>query len=133
MAQKTIVQLIDDIDGKSADETVNFSLDGITYEIDLSTRNASKLRKIFTPYIDKARRPRARRAGGAGRRGGGRTVHSRERAADIRAWAREHGITVNDRGRIPAPVVEAYESKDPGRAKNPGPKVPQTRFQSASG
>jgi hypothetical protein len=129
MAQETIVRLLDDIDGKPADETVIFSLDGVTYEIDLRTRNADKLRKVFAPYVEKARKGSARRAGrGAAR---GRTMHNRERAADIRGWAKAHGITINDRGRIPAEIVQAYESKDPSRAKNPSAKIPQPKFQSA--
>jgi general stress protein YciG len=130
MAQETIVRLLDDIDGKPADETVTFSLDGVTYEIDLRTKNADKLRKVFAPYVEKARKGGVRRAGrSAGR--GGRTAHNRERAADIRGWAKEHGITINDRGRIPAEIVQAYEAKDPSRAKNPGTKIPQPKFQSA--
>jgi hypothetical protein len=132
MAQTTIVQLIDDIDGKLADETVTFSLDGVTYEIDLSTKNAGKLRKAFTPYVEKARKAGARRAGRSIRRTGARTTHNRERAADIRAWARQHGITVNDRGRIPAQIIQAYESNDPSGAKGPAPKIPQPRFQAPS-
>ena len=131
MAQETIVRLLDDIDGKPADETVIFSIDGITYEIDLRAKNADKLRKVFAPYVEKGRKAGARRAGRGGR-GGGRTAHNRERAADIRGWAKEHGITINDRGRIPAEIVQAYESKDPGMAKNPGAKVPQPKFQSAN-
>lgn len=129
MAQETIVRLLDDIDGKPADETVSFSLDGVTYEIDLRTKNADKLRKVFAPYVDKARKGGARRAGRVA--GRGRTTHNRERAADIRGWAKEHGITINDRGRIPAEIVQAYESKDPSRAKNPSAKIPQPKFQSA--
>jgi hypothetical protein len=133
MAQKTIVQLLDDIDGKLADETVTFSLDGVTYEIDLRTKNADKLRKVFTPYVEKGRKVDVRRAGRAGRRAGTRTARSRERPADIRAWAREQGISVNDRGRIPAEIIRAYESNDPGRAKDHAPKVPQPKFQAAKG
>jgi hypothetical protein len=130
MAQETIVRLLDDIDGKPADETVSFSLDGVPYEIDLRSKNADKLRKVFAPYVEKARKGGPRRAGRGGR-GGGRTAHNRERAADIRGWAKENGITINDRGRIPAEIVQAYEAKDPGRAKNPGGKVPQPKFQAA--
>ncbi|GLY80941.1 histone-like nucleoid-structuring protein Lsr2 [Actinoallomurus iriomotensis] len=129
MAQETIVRLLDDIDGKPADETVSFSLDGVPYEIDLRSKNADKLRKVFAPYVEKGRKAGARRTGRGGR---GRTAHNRERAADIRGWAKEHGISINDRGRIPAEIVQAYEAKDPGRAKNPGAKVPQTKFQAAS-
>lgn len=129
MAQETIVRLLDDIDGKPADETVSFSLDGVPYEIDLRARNADKLRKVFAPYVEKARKSSARRGGRVA--GRGRTAHNRERAAEIRGWAKQHGITINDRGRIPAEIVQAYESKDPSRAKNPSAKVPQPKFQSA--
>jgi nucleoid-associated protein Lsr2 len=129
MAQETIVRLLDDIDGKPADETVSFSLDGITYEIDLRSKNADKLRKVFAPYVEKARKAGARRAGRAG--GRGRTAHNRERAAEIRGWAKEQGITINDRGRIPAEIVQAFESQESGRAKNPGKKVPQPKFHAA--
>lgn len=129
MAQETIVRLLDDIDGKPADETVNFSLDGVTYEIDLRARNADKLRKVFAPYVEKARKAGHRRTGRS--TGRSRTAHNRERAAEIRGWAKEHGITINDRGRIPAEVVQAYESEGPGRAKNPAGKIPQPKFQAA--
>jgi Lsr2 len=129
MAQETIVRLLDDIDGKPADETVTFSLDGVAYEIDLRTKNADKLRKLFAPYVEKARKG-SRRSGRTAARG--RTAHNRERAADIRNWAKQQGITINDRGRIPAEIVQAYEAKDPGRAKNPSAKVPQTKFQAAN-
>jgi hypothetical protein len=130
MALKTIVQLLDDIDGKPADETVAFSLDGVSYEIDLNTKNADRLRKAFTPYLEKARKANVRR-GGRAARPGARTAHTRERAADIRAWAKQHGITVNDRGRIPTQVVQAYESNDPSKAKDGGSRVPKAQFSAA--
>src|SRR5262245_34873207 len=130
MAQETIVRLLDDIDGRPADETVTFALDGVAYEIDLRTKNADKLRKVFAPYVEKGRKGGTRRVGRPVTRG--RTAHNRERAADIRGWAKQHGITINDRGRIPAEIVHAYEAKDPSRAKNPSAKVPQTKFQAAS-
>jgi len=57
MAQKVIVSLVDDLDGKKADETVDFTLDGTSYQIDLSSKNATKLRGAFTSYIEAARRP----------------------------------------------------------------------------
>jgi NADPH-dependent glutamate synthase beta subunit-like oxidoreductase len=132
MAQRTIVQLVDDIDGKPADETVTFSLDGITYEIDLSTQNADKLRASFTPYVEKARKAGTRRAARPVRDTGARTTDNPERSAEIRAWAQQQGITVNDRGRIPAQVLEAHELNKPDRAKSPAPKIPQTTFQAPS-
>jgi hypothetical protein len=130
MAQRTVVELIDDIDGKPADETVSFSIDGVTYEIDLSKANASKLRTNFSRYVEKARKAGTAKPGR--KAGAPRTVNSRERSSDIRAWAKQHGITVNDRGRIPAQVIEAYDSNDPGKAKEPAAKIPQTTFKAVS-
>jgi hypothetical protein len=108
MAQKVTVLLVDDIDGGQADETVSFSLDGVAYEIDLSTANAAAFRDSLARYVGTARRVGGRTAGGrsgAGRRRGG----GDNRTAQIREWARSHGHKVNERGRIPANVVEAYE------------------------
>jgi hypothetical protein len=130
MAQRTVVELIDDIDGKTADETVSFSIDGATYEIDLSKANADKLRTNFSQYVEKARKGGTVK--GARKTGAPRTVNSRERSSDIRGWARQHGIAVNDRGRIPAQVIEAYEAGDPGKAKEPAAKIPQTTFKAVS-
>jgi hypothetical protein len=56
MAQTVVVQLTDDIDGGEADETISFSLSGRTYEIDLSMKNAERLRDAFAPFIEKARK-----------------------------------------------------------------------------
>jgi hypothetical protein len=131
VAQKTVVELIDDIDGKPADETVTFSLDGVTYEIDLSSKNADTLRKTLSRYADRARKARAADAGRARRDGHGTGASgTRERSADIRAWAKQRGILVNDRGRIPAHVVDAYGANDPSRAKTTK-KVPEVAFQPA--
>ncbi|WP_462187377.1 MULTISPECIES: histone-like nucleoid-structuring protein Lsr2 [unclassified Frankia] len=107
MAQKTIVSLIDDLSGEEADETVRFGLDGAQYEIDLSEKNATKLRESLAPFVTAARRSGGRAAGGrrgvraASRRTGGTT--------DIREWARSNGYTVSDRGRIASNIVEAYD------------------------
>jgi hypothetical protein len=113
MARKVQVILSDDLDENvSADETVSFALDGTNYEIDLSEKNATELREVFSRYVQAARKVgRAGRASGAGRSratGGGRM--DREQAGAIRDWARRNGLQVSDRGRIPANVVEAYES-----------------------
>ena len=57
MAQRTTVSLIDDLDGQSeADETVEYAVDGVTYEIDLSSDHAEALREVFAPYVAAARR-----------------------------------------------------------------------------
>lgn len=114
MAQKTVVTLEDDLDGGSADETVTFALDGISYEIDLSAKNAQSLRDALSTYVASGRRTsgRAASAGRTGRTrsssggGAGRRVDN----AAIREWARSTGLTVNERGRIPAPVISAYDA-----------------------
>ncbi len=107
MAQKVQVLLVDDLDGGEATETVSFSLDGTTYEIDLSSDNANKLRKDFQSYIDHARKGGS---GGGGRRRRARTGPGRERSAEIRAWARQRGHKVSERGRIPATIISEYEA-----------------------
>lgn len=150
MAQRTVVELIDDIDGDIAAETVEFSLDGVSYIIDLSPHNADKLRKGLAPYVDKARRAAASKTGRAVKAKIERSVGGRDRSADIRAWAKEHGIAVNDRGRIPAQVTAAYQADDPskatvpattsdlgkadeaGQAKAVPPRVPQATFRAVS-
>jgi len=109
MAQKITVALEDDLDGGPADQTVRFGIDGADYEIDLNTGNATAFRRALAPFID-----HARRAGRTPRRRPGRSASSRERSGGIRAWAREQGIAVSDRGRITASVVEQYEAATRG-------------------
>jgi Lsr2 len=107
VAQKVQVLLVDDLDGGEADETVTFALDGKTYEIDLTTSNADKLRGLLDPYTKGGRRTGGRSAGG---RGKGRALASgNPDTAEIRKWAKENGYSVNDRGRVPAEIREAYE------------------------
>jgi hypothetical protein len=106
MAQKITVVLEDDIDGGPASETVQFSLDGVAYEIDLNEANASRLRDTMATYVGPARRTGGRSTSGRARgRGRGRN----NRTAEIRAWARDNGHKVNERGRVPADIVAAYE------------------------
>ena len=105
MAQKITVTLEDDLDGGAAAETLQFSFDGTQYEIDLNKKNARAFRKQVAPFIE-----HARRAGRGQRRQPGRTQPSRRHSSDVRAWAKDQGITVSARGRIPASVVEQYEA-----------------------
>jgi hypothetical protein len=105
MAQKVQVLLVDDLDGSEATETVAFGLDGASYEIDLSTGNASKLRKELAHYVE-----HARKASGQTRRRRTRTGPGREHSAQIRLWAKQRGYKVNERGRIPANIVAEYEA-----------------------
>ena len=101
MAQKVTVVLEDDLTGGPAEQTVRFAFDGTDYEIDLSAKNAAAFGKQLATYIE-----HARRAGRAPSRRPGRTAAGRQRSGDIRAWAKEHGLAVSERGRIPASVVE---------------------------
>ena len=103
MAQRIVYRLEDDLDNSEAVETVVFSLDSVSYEIDLSEANAQKLRDLIAPYVAAGRRVGGRRRAGAGPRKGGSS------ATEIRAWAAENGYTVSARGRVPAEVREAYE------------------------
>ncbi|MFT4262682.1 MAG: Lsr2 family protein [Nocardioides sp.] len=104
MAQKVQIILEDDIDGGAADETVTFSLDGTSYEIDLTSDNAAKLRDALAPFVGHARK--VGRAGKAAKKAtAGGTA-----AAEIRAWAKSNGYDVPERGRIPASVKEAFDA-----------------------
>jgi hypothetical protein len=105
MATRIAVALEDDLDGGPADETLRFGLDGSEYEIDLSKKNAKAFRNQLAPLVE-----HARKAGRAQRRRPGRTSPHRERSGDIRAWAKDKGIPVSARGRIPASVAEQYDA-----------------------
>lgn len=110
MAQKVQVSLVDDLTGGDATETIKFAVDGKAYVIDLNDKNADKLRKAFTPYVEKARRDVAGPAAttGKGSTGRNRSARSDSDAEAVRAWAREQGLPVSARGRISADVREAY-------------------------
>lgn len=99
------VVLVDDIEGGDAAESVQFALDGVSYEIDLNAKNAAKLRDVLAPYVGAARRVGGRAARGRGRA----ATTSAGRTADIRSWARAQGHKVSARGRVPADIVAAYE------------------------
>ena len=116
MAQKTIIQLIDDLDGSTdgSIETVTFGLDGVTYEIDLNEDNAGKLRDQLAEFVEAAKR-----TGGRARRGTGTTrpagsARNREQTQAIRMWAKQNDWEIADRGRIPAEIIEAYEKGQTG-------------------
>ena len=119
MAQIREIRLVDDLDGDTADETVEFGIDGKNYEIDLSKDNAGKLRDALADFVAAARRSGGRRragggsgSGGAGTGPKGRASVDREQNQAIRDWARKRGMKVSDRGRIPAEVLEAYHKEN---------------------
>jgi hypothetical protein len=101
MAQKIQTLFIDDIDGSEAEGTVRFGLDGSQYEIDLSAGHNGELRDTLKSYI-----AHARKVGGSSRRAA-RKAPSIDTVA-VRAWARENGIDIRERGRVPAEVVARY-------------------------
>jgi len=106
MAQKVNVLLVDDIDGSDADETIPFGLDGTHYEIDLNSDHAQELRGQLERYVKAARKV----TGSAGRPSRVRRATENDaRNKEIRNWARERNLDVNDRGRIPAGIVAQYE------------------------
>jgi hypothetical protein len=119
MAQKVLVQLVDDLDGTSSHDvtTVLFGLDGVTYEIDLTEANAERLRDSLAEYVESARRVGGRVKRGA-RPGAGSKAASASEAGQIREWAQENGFELAGRGRIPSHVVEAYqEAQGDGKAR----------------
>jgi hypothetical protein len=111
MAKQVITVLTDDLDGGDADRTVEFGFDGMNYTIDLSEKNAGKLRKALDPYLAVA--ARVGRSNGNGRVPV-RAVASRsnrDQNQAIREWATKNGYEVSERGRIPSSVVEAFHAK----------------------
>lgn len=111
MAQRVQVILEDDIDGGEAAETITFGLDGVEYEIDLSEKNAGKLRDELASWVGHARRAGGRKKSSTG--GSTGRKHSPEELQQIRDWARAHGAEVSDRGRVPTFILDAYASNDP--------------------
>lgn len=107
MAQKVQVILVDDLDGGSADETVQFGLDGVSYEIDLNNSNAEKLREALAEYVAVSRKV-GRGTRGA-RKGRAATVGGPS-ATEVRDWARANGYEVNVRGRVPQEIRDAYDA-----------------------
>ncbi len=112
MARREMVVLEDDLDGGDAAETVRFAIDGTSYEIDLNTKNAKKLRDSLANYV-----AAGRKVGRGGLTVGGRTARGRGAASDreqnraIREWAKKAKKNISDRGRIPQEIVDEYHAK----------------------
>ncbi|WP_410657287.1 histone-like nucleoid-structuring protein Lsr2 [Amycolatopsis sp. lyj-112] len=118
MAQKVLVEIVDDLDGEAATQTVPFALDGVSYEIDLSEENAVALREELARYMEAGQRTGGRRikvavgqttASGAR---GGTSATDRERNQQVRAWAAANGYAIGDRGRIPNGVYTAFDDAE---------------------
>ncbi|MHA7663604.1 histone-like nucleoid-structuring protein Lsr2 [Mycolicibacterium sp. HS_4_1] len=131
MAERIVVQLVDDINGTEltddTGERINFSVRGVDYQIDLSAANVAKFEKALAPYVDAATRvggrrartqkpaePSSRAAKNSTSRGrakkAAKSASSKEQLAAIREWAQENGYDVAARGRIKADIVEAYHA-----------------------
>lgn len=113
MARKVEVRLIDDLDGGKAEESIRFGLDGVTYEIDLSKKNATRLRAGLEPYLKAAQklgRAPVHRVSTRSR-GAAPAKTDREQNQAIRGWAQRKGLEVSPRGRISRAIIEQYETE----------------------
>jgi hypothetical protein len=122
MARKTIVTLVDDLTGEAAENisTVEFALDGMAYELDLTDENSAKLHNALAPYVTAARKLGGRRRSGprqgrAVKSSGRGPAYGRQTLKSIREWAKKNGYNVSDRGRLPAEVLQAWETAGGGR------------------
>lgn len=102
MAQKTVVELVDDLDGGEAHETVEFSIDGVDFTIDLSNDNATRLRESLAEFVGHARKV-------SGRRGRGRQAGAMVDTQAVREWARSQGEDVAERGRLSRTLVARFQ------------------------
>ncbi len=121
MAQKTIVTLVDDLTGEEAEHisTVEFALDGMAYELDLSEENSTRLHDALSGYVKAGRkiggrRRSAPRLGRAIKSTGGAAGYNRETLRSIREWAKKNGHNVSDRGRLSAKVLQAWGTAQAG-------------------
>ena len=119
MAQKVLVEMLDDIDGTPAAHTVPFALDGVTYEIDLSDENAAALRDELARFIAAGRRIGGRKVRVATGQSTTTSTTDRERNQQIRAWANSNGYEVSERGRLSSEVIAAYEQAQVEEAEAP--------------
>jgi hypothetical protein len=110
VAKETITRLIDDLDGGEAAETISFALDGYSYEIDLSAKNAAKLRNALGAFVESGTRVSSRAAGSRGTQAK-RAATDRDQNQAIRAWAERKGYEVAPRGRIKQEIVDLYHSR----------------------
>lgn len=107
MAQKVEVTLIDDLDGKTADETVTFGLDGTTYVIDLSEKNAGKLRTTLQPYVEAARKEKSARLTGRGTPR--KSAVGSPDTSEVRTWAKAQGYEISERGRLSKDLIVKFQ------------------------
>lgn len=107
MARTTVTHITDDIDGSANAEEVSFGYDGVDYTIDLGKKNRAALEKALRPYVEAGRR--APRGGQRQRRSGSGVKSSRDLNA-VRAWAKEQGLEVSERGRVAKAVLDQFDA-----------------------
>ncbi|MFJ9752689.1 histone-like nucleoid-structuring protein Lsr2 [Streptomyces chartreusis] len=108
MAQKIVTVYTDDLTGKEAEDvqTHSFSLDQVNYEIDLTSDSYDRLFEALAPFINQGRKIGRAKTGNRLRK---TTTPTGPTAEEVRAWARENNYDVNDRGRVPSNIREAYD------------------------
>jgi hypothetical protein len=109
VAQRTILELVDDLDGGKADETVTFALDGVEFEIDLSADNAARLRDVLAEFVGHARRVGGRKQRGAATPKANGNGNGKPDTQAVREWARSQGEQVAERGRVPQALVMRFQ------------------------
>ncbi|WP_328455768.1 MULTISPECIES: histone-like nucleoid-structuring protein Lsr2 [unclassified Amycolatopsis] len=120
MAQRVHVEMVDDLDGSEANQTVPFALDGVSFEIDLSEENASALRDELARYVGAARRiggRKVRLATGQSLTGAASSGTDRERNRQIREWAQDNGYEVAERGRLSSEIIAGFEEHQAAAAE----------------
>ena len=110
MVQRVQYLTLDDLDGSEGAETVLFSLDGVAYEVDLSEEHAAELRQGLEPWIKAGRRAKPPKPSAKSERAAKTAKEEPSDTAKVRAWAKEQGLQISDRGRIPLEVRAAYSA-----------------------
>lgn len=133
MAKREVFEVTDDLDGEVLEEydTITYTIDGRTYEIDLSVANAEAMRAVFQEYVDHSR-PVTNR-GKVTRRvvvPSATAGRSREENQAIRDWARKNGYEMSDRGRIQPEIVAAFDAAHQPKRKT-ADKVQEEIFSAA--
>jgi hypothetical protein len=108
VAKSTITQVTDDLDGSANAEEVSFAYNGTKYTIDLSRKNRTAFEKALKPYVEAGTKVASR---SGSRRSKSKSSNGRRDLADVRAWAKQNGMKVSDRGRVSSSILDAYDAK----------------------
>ncbi len=107
MARSYVAVVKDDLTGEVIEDgqavTIEFTINGRAYNIDLGPKNADDFHAALEKYV-----AAATKVGGVTRARRGSTRSTKDLAA-IRSWANDHGYVVAARGRISSEIKEAFE------------------------